>query len=84
MQAITANELKTQGVSRISMALEADDEAIISVRGKEKYVVMPIDKYHHLRECELAAALNEVRDELNQGDAIEESVEEHIRRMTSA
>ncbi|MDQ6986267.1 MAG: hypothetical protein Q9M25_00515 [Mariprofundaceae bacterium] len=84
MQAITANELKTQGVSRISTALEMDDEAIISVRGKEKYVVMPIEQYHHLRECELAAALNEVRDEVNRGNAIEESVEAHIRRLTSA
>jgi prevent-host-death family protein len=81
MQNITANELKTQGVQRIATALEGDDEAIISVRGKEKYVVMPIEKYHVLRECELETALNEVRAEVKRGDFVKESVEDHIRRI---
>jgi len=81
MQNITANELKTQGVQRIATVLEGDDEAIISVRGKEKHVVMPIEKYHVLRECGLEAALNEVRAEVKRGDFVEESVEDHIRRI---
>ena len=49
---ITANELKTGGVSAIEKVISEDSEAIITVRGKNRYVVMDIEKYNHLRECE--------------------------------
>lgn len=37
-----------------------DDELIITVRGKESYVVMNMEHYNYLRECELEAALHSV------------------------
>ena len=40
MSTIPANELKTKGVSAIENALEGSEEAILSARGREKYVVM--------------------------------------------
>ncbi len=81
MKSITANELKTRGVSSIDVALQEDDEAIISVRGKDRYVVMDVETYNHLRVCELEAALHQARHEIAEGKGIEESVEEHIERI---
>ena len=40
MQNITANELKTKGISAIESQLKQYPEAIISVRGKQRFVVM--------------------------------------------
>ena len=48
MSSIPANELKIRGVSVIEQALKGSSEAIVSVRGKDKYVVMKIDHYSYL------------------------------------
>ena len=55
MPNIPANELKTRGVTAIEQALADSTEAIVSVRGKDKYVVMSFEQYSHLRTCELEA-----------------------------
>ena len=78
---IAANDLKTQGVGAIDKALADHLEAPISVRGRVKYVVMKADQYHHLRECELEAALAETRADLAAGDFVRQSAAEHVRRM---
>jgi Lon protease-like protein len=84
MKTITANELKTKGIAAINKAVEADGEATITVRGQDRYVVMDFDTYNRLRVCELEAALYETRKELDEGKYIEESVEDHIRRISRA
>lgn len=81
---ITANELKTKGISAIERATSGDDEAIITVRGKSKYIVIPIEHYNYLRECELEAALSESRKDYKAGKHVKESIEKHIKRITSA
>lgn len=81
---ITANELKTKGVSAIDMVVEESEEAVVTVRGKSTYVVIPIEKYNYYRECELEAAINETRKELEQGKYVAETVDEHIKRITDA
>lgn len=81
---VTANELKTKGISRIDEITANGDEAIISVRGKQRYVVMTVEQFNHLRECELEAALIETHRDLDRGETIEEPVEAHIQRITSA
>jgi PHD/YefM family antitoxin component YafN of YafNO toxin-antitoxin module len=80
---ITANELKTKGLTALNKATSSGSEAIITVRGKNKYVVLPFERYNHLRECELESALEESKRDLENGKFIEESVENHIRRITS-
>jgi Lon protease-like protein len=82
MKSITANELKIRGISSIEGALQEDGEAIITVRGQERYVVMNLDAYNKLRVCELEAALYETRQQLTQGDFVDETVDEHIARVT--
>jgi PHD/YefM family antitoxin component YafN of YafNO toxin-antitoxin module len=80
---LTANELKQKGVSALKDAISSNNEVIITVRGKSKYVVLPIAAYNSLRECELEIALIESRKDMENGRFIEESVEEHMKRITS-
>ena len=82
MGAIAANDLKTRGVASISEQLAENPEAIITVRGKSRYVVMDIEHYQYLRECELEAALLEAREDVKAGKVVTESVADHIKRLT--
>ena len=82
VQTITANELKTKGVTILTDETADGTEVIITVRGKNKFVVLPIEKYNYLRECELEAALLESKRDLKEGKFIKESVEKHIKRIT--
>jgi len=81
MGSISANNLKTQGVSAITEALEDAPEAMVSVRGKDRFVVMGIEQYRYLRECELTAALAESRADIAAGRFVEESVDAHMKRL---
>jgi hypothetical protein len=81
MGIIAANELKTRGVSSISEQLAEEPEAFITVRGKKRYVVMDIEHFQYLRECELEAALLEARADLETGRVVVESVEDHMKRL---
>ena len=81
MSAISANDLKTKGVSAIELALGSAPEATISVRGKDKFVVMDIAHYHYLRECELDAALAQTRADLAAGRTVQETPEAHLARL---
>ncbi len=83
MTIISANELKTKGVSVIQAALENQTEAVISIRGKQQFVVVDIAHYNYLRECELSAAIIESEQNLIQGKFIEESAENHLARLES-
>jgi len=84
MKTITANELKTKGIAAINKAVEASGEATITVRGQDRYVVMDFDTYNRLRVCELEAALYETKKEIVEGKYVEESVEDHIKRISKA
>lgn len=81
MASITANNLKTRGVSAISDALSNASEAIVSVRGQDRYVVMSLEQYQYMREAELTAALAESQSDLDAGRFVEESVNAHLRRL---
>lgn len=82
MNTVTANELKTKGVSAVETRLKVDDEVIISVRGQDRYVVMDVEKYAKLREYELAVALQESKADVEAGRHITESVADHMKRVT--
>ncbi|ATG91960.1 type II toxin-antitoxin system Phd/YefM family antitoxin [Methylomonas sp. LW13] len=81
MSQISANDLKTKGVAAIEAALAEAPEAVVSVRGKERFVVMDIAHYHYLRECELDAALAQTRADLAAGRFTQESPEAHLARL---
>ena len=81
MSHISANDLKTKGVAAIELALSTAPEAIVSVRGKDKFVVMELAQYHYLHGCELDAALAETRADLAAGRVLKESPEAHLARL---
>ena len=79
---ITANELKTKGITAIDELVPGNDGVIITVRGKEKYVVLSMDEYNQLRELELEAAIQESRKNIAEGRFHSGSVEDHMKRIT--
>ncbi len=79
MSHISANDLKTKGIAAIEAALGEAQEAVVSVRGKDKFVMMDIAHYHYLRECELDAALAQTQADLAAGRFIQESPKAHWR-----
>lgn len=70
MSRISANDLKTKGISAIELALSIAPTAIVSVRGKDKFVVMELAHYHYPRECELDTVVAETRANLAAGRAV--------------
>lgn len=81
---LTANELKIGGVSALESIVANGLEAVITVHGKNTYVVLSNEKYNRLRECELAVALSEAEADVAAGRYHEDSVEDHLNRITNA
>lgn len=81
MTSITANDLKTKGVSVLEAALQQDGEAVITVRGERKYVVLDFNTYNKLREYKLDIALREARGDVASGNYKTESVDDHMKRV---
>lgn len=82
MSTITANDLKTRGISAIQESLDAGDHVLVSVRGKDRYVVMSLENYDRLRDLELESALREARADYEAGRVVVESVDDHLSRVT--
>lgn len=81
MNVIAANDLKLRGVSVLQEALSDEDEVGVSVRGHERFIVMHKEHYDYLRECEILAALAEVKGDLSQGRFFTEPVAAHMKRV---
>lgn len=81
MNHISANELKTRGIAAIEQALATEQEAILSVRGKDRFVILDMAQYQRLRECELEVALAEARSDVAAGRVVCESPEAHLARL---
>ena len=78
---ITANDLKVKGITAIDELVPDNDGVIITVRGKEKYVVLSIDEYNQLRELELDAAIQESRNDIEEGRFKTGSISDHMSRI---
>jgi hypothetical protein len=81
MSSLTANDLKSRGVAAIETALARQPEAVISVRGKDRFVVMKVSRYQYLRECELDAALAQSQADIAGGRFEIRSAQQHMARM---
>ena len=77
---ITASELRTKGIAQIRKLLADWPEVFISVRGAKRYVVIDLERFTYLRECELDAALLEAKEDPQEKRLAVERVEEHLRR----
>ena len=81
MNRISANELKTRGIAAIEQALAEQPEVIVSVRGKDRFVILDMVQYQRLRECELEVALAEARADVAAGRVVRESPDAHLARL---
>jgi len=81
MQILSANELKTAGVSAITRALEHEREAGVTVRGRLRYVVLEAEEFQRLRDLELELALQETSADVAAGRCVQESVDDHLARL---
>jgi hypothetical protein len=81
MSTVEAGELKRRGVSALAPALAEDDEAVITVRGKGRYVVVKMETYVKLREAELEQAVRETRADYAAGRIADQSIKAHLKRL---
>ena len=81
---ITANDLKIKGVGILESMLGKLDEVLISVRGQSKYVVVDIERYEYLRECELEHAYAEIQKERAEGKSRVMTAQVHIEEIEDA
>ncbi len=81
MSQLTANDLKTRGVAAIESLLATQPEVMISVRGRDRFVVMHVAHYQYLRECELDAALAQSQADVAAGRFVIESASAHVARL---
>lgn len=79
---ITANELKTKGVSLIESITDKNENVIITVHGKERYVVMKMEEYNRIRELELDIAIQQSKADLEAGRIHTDGIEAHLNRIT--
>jgi hypothetical protein len=81
---ISANDLKVKGISLLDGMFKTLDEVLVSVRGKNKYVIVDMERYTFLRECELEHALRETKEDIAKGHYKTVSVEEHFKALDDA
>jgi PHD/YefM family antitoxin component YafN of YafNO toxin-antitoxin module len=78
---ISANEVKKRGVSLFDTLFEKADELIINVRGKDKYVVLDIERYKEFRANELDLAYMQTMNDIKEGNYETLSAAEHIAAL---
>lgn len=81
MSRINANDLTTNDIAAIEEAPSKASQAVISIRGKDAYVVMGLARYRELLEHELEVALAETRADLAAWRMFKESPELHLARV---
>ena len=81
---VSANDIKTKGVTLLDKLFEKASEVITNVRGKNKYVVIDIERYKQLRELELDRLYEETMQEIKEGRFKTQSVEEHLSELQGA
>jgi hypothetical protein len=80
---ITANDLKVKGIKAIRQDIKENNEAIISFRGKPKYIVLDFEKYDRLRALELDEAYLETMKDIKEGRYKTLTTDEHIKEVMS-
>ena len=78
---INANEVKTKGVSLFGQLLEKFDELVINVRGKEKFVVLDIERYKEFRANELDLAYLKAMQDIKEGNYKKQTAKEHLEEL---
>lgn len=78
---VSANEVKTKGVSFFGKLLEKADEIVINVRGKNKYVVLDMERYNEFRQNELDLAYIKAMQDVKEGCYKTQTAAEHVKEL---
>lgn len=78
---VNANDVKTKGVSFLGKMLQTADELVINVRGKNKYVVLDIERYQAFRQYELDLAYLQAMQDKKAGNYKVQTAEDHIKEL---
>jgi len=78
---INASEVKIKGVAFLGKMLQTADEIIINVRGKNKFVVLDIERYNEFRQSELDIAHMKVMQDIKEGRYKAQTAEEHTKEL---
>ena len=78
---ITASEVKTKGVSFFGKMLQKADELVINVRGKNKYVVLDMERYNEFRQNELDLAHMKAMQDIKDGRYKVQTAAEHTKEL---
>ncbi|WP_281951899.1 hypothetical protein [Nitrosophilus kaiyonis] len=78
---ITANDLKVKGIKAIESELQAKDEAVITFRGKPKYIVLDFERYEQIRAAELDAAYQDLMEKKRAGKVHVSNADELMKRI---
>lgn len=81
MSTITAAEVKRRGVQAFAAAVRGDGEAVITVRGSERFVVMSVERYNRMRVDELDRAVREARADYKAGRIADRDIKSHMKRL---
>ena len=81
MSTIPAGEIKKRGVNAFEDVLGKGGEAVITVRGEQRYVVMTLAEYHRLHEADLAQAVQEARADYRAGRIADKDLKAHLKRL---
>ncbi|TAN40810.1 MAG: type II toxin-antitoxin system Phd/YefM family antitoxin [Nitrospirae bacterium] len=78
---VTANDLKVKGISYLEGLVKTYTEIVISVRGRNKFVVLPIEEYERLKEADLEMAVRESEEDYRKGRYTVETAAKHFKRV---
>ena len=78
---ITANDLKVKGVSYLDGLVKKYKEIFISVRGKSRFVVLPVEEFERLKDAELDKAIKESEEDYKKGRYKVETADKHLKRL---
>lgn len=79
---LSLHDLKRTGFSKLKQMFSNEPDIIIQERGKDACVLVDIDHYSYLRECELEVALLKAKNEIAKNKCTI-GAENHIRQLES-
>ena len=81
-------DLRNRGVKAIEEEINANGTAILSYRGKPKYVIIEVNEYERLRDLELMWAYLKAEEDIAKGSVeivkTDEELENHLNELKNS
>lgn len=77
---LSLQDLKRTGFAKLRQMFSNEPDIIIQERGRDACVLVDIEHYNYLRQCELEIALITAKKEISQGKYVE-GTNKHIEHL---